>query len=279
MLVEVLDDRDEQRRLGALGREEALVHSAAGAVSGLLGNVYRAAASDRTAPPALPRPWRRLVVPADVLRHGRTRYVGSWNYPEVAVQMGELASEQLSRPESVAPFHAFRRILEALLADPRLPARPTWLDIGCGAGAYADLLEELGHGRFSYLGADYADAVVEVARQRAPRHRFERRDLFEPGALDGFDVVFASALLDVLPNPVEALDALLASNAPWVILHRQRIGSRTRVAIAAGYRGQRTYRSVLTVPVLEEAARRHERVVARCFPVERSVRSFILERR
>ena len=44
--------------------------------------------------------------------------------------------------------------------------------------------------------------------------------------LDGFDVVLAGALLDVMPEIGPTLDRLLAADARWVILHRQRIDAR-----------------------------------------------------
>ena len=46
------------------------------------------------------------------------------------------------------------------------------------------------------LGRDSRSRRASAGRGR----QFERRDVLEPGALDGFDVVLASALLDVLPR-------------------------------------------------------------------------------
>ncbi len=78
-----------------------------------------------------------------------------------------------------------------------------------------------------------------------PVRRFENHDLYEPGALDGFDVIFASGVIDVMPDPDRALDIFLGSSARWAIVHRQQIDERgsTRQD-GAGYRGQRTYRSI-----------------------------------
>jgi glycosyltransferase involved in cell wall biosynthesis/SAM-dependent methyltransferase len=278
-LVDVLDNPEEQGRIGALGRAEARSHFGSPVVSALLHDLYAKAISGDADSFAMPRPWRRIVLPLGQLRAMPKRYVDSWKDPTIAAQMHDLAAKQLGSPERIAPFAAFRQIVEVLVAEPDLPARATWVDIGCGAGAYADLLDRHAPGRFSYLGLDYAEAIVAVARKRAPQHRFERRNLFEPGALDGFDVVFASALLDVLPNPLEALGKILAADARWVILHRQRIGSRTRVGIASGYRRQRTYRSVVALSDLERVAQRCGRIIVHSFAVEGSVQSFLFDRR
>ena len=119
------------------------------------------------------------------------------------------------------------------------------LDIGCGVGGYAQLLERYAPGRFEYVGGDESDEILAAARARLPGLWFERRDLFEPGSVDGFDVVLAAALLDVLPDSERALETLLCADARWVVLHRQRIGA-PRVAVVSGYRGQRTTESTIS---------------------------------
>jgi len=207
-----------------------------------------------------------------------TAYRDRWRSRAVADQMVALAERELERPEEVAPYRSFRELLGPLAADPALPVPARFLDMGCGAGAYGELLERWAPGRFAYTGADYAQEVVDAARARWPGREFVRRDLFEPHALDGYDVVFASALVDVLAQYEEALEALCASDARWLFLHRQRIGRRARVDVARGYPGQHTYRSYVAQPQLEEVARRHERRLAASARVDADVRSFLLVR-
>ena len=122
--------------------------------------------------------------------------------------MVELTELQLRDPEAAAPYRAFLRLLPTILDDGALPSPASFLDIGCGASGYAELLERYARA-VEYVGADESEEILAAARARLPGVRFERRDLFEPGAVDGFDVVLASALLDVLPKPEDALDALL----------------------------------------------------------------------
>jgi SAM-dependent methyltransferase len=221
----------------------------------------------------------RTVDPASHIPGAMRRYRNSWRSKDVAKQMVDLTTTQLLQPEVVAPYRAFRELLLAVVADPGLPDVAALLDIGCGAGAYGELLERWAPGRFSYIGADYSDEILEAARSLWPSRRFERRDIFEPGALDGFDVVLASALLDVLVNVDDAIDALLRSDARHVILHRQRVGGRrSQVQVAAGYRGQRTYRSSLAREQLDEVAARHGRAIASEVEVEDDIRSYLLTR-
>ncbi len=203
----------------------------------------------------------------------------SWRSSDVARQMLELTDRQLVDPEAVPPYRAFVELLPAVLDDPLLPQPATFLDMGCGVGAYGELLARVAPGRFDYVGADYSAEILEVARRRWPDRRFEERDVFAPGALNGFDVVFASALLDVLVDAAPALDVLLACDAPWIILHRQRIDARRpRVEVAPGYKGQQTYSSYLSPRQLADAADRHGRRIAAKVAVEADIRSFVLTR-
>jgi trans-aconitate methyltransferase len=193
--------------------------------------------------------------------------------------MRDLTEEQLQAPESIAPYVAFRKLITQLVEDPAVPRPARLLDIGAGAGAYGELLDRWWPGRFEYVGADYSDEILALTRERWPDRTFIRKDIFEPGAVDGYDIVMASALLDVLPEVDPALDALFGSDAAWVALHRQRVDDhRSHVEVAPGYRGQRTYRSYVTRPGLEQAAHRHGRRITGEVVVEGDVHSFLLVR-
>jgi hypothetical protein len=222
----------------------------------------------------------RLVDPARFAPGRWTRYRDSWHSTDVARQMLELTNSQLEHPDDVPPYRAFRDILSLLVADPALPRPARLLDIGAGAGAYGELVERWAPGAFEYTGADYAEEILATARARWPGREFVRRDVLVPGALDGYDVVLASALLDVLADVEPALENLLAANARWVVLHRQRLDpERTHVEVVGGYRGQRTYAAYLTQRDLERAAERHGRQITASVEVDGGIRSFVLERR
>lgn len=221
---------------------------------------------------------RTVSLPANWLPGGDSRFVDSWRSDGVAEQMLRLTESQLREPERVAPYRIFRDMVAAILRDGALPEPATFLDIGCGIGAYGDLLDRYAPGRFLYLGADFSSEIIAAARRHNPQRRFERRDLLQPGSIDGFDVVLASALLDVLPNVDEGLDRIVATDAPWLILHRQRIARRPSVRITGGYSRQSTYRSSLTLRLLQERAEQHGRRLVMASPVEGSVYSFLLVR-
>ncbi len=82
-------------------------------------------------------------------------------------------------------------------------SNPRVLDVGCGSGRIGELVLEAGAVR--YVGIDFAEPMLELARARLAR--FEQRvELIEGDflatPLDGpFDVVLALGLFDYLPEP------------------------------------------------------------------------------
>ncbi len=202
----------------------------------------------------------------------------SWKSGSVARQHRDLILDQLARPEDVAPFRAFVEVIDELLNDPCLPDPARFLDFGCGAGHYSELLDRRFPARFDYTGCDVSEKMVETAQQLWPSRRFVVNDVFANQLdLSSFDVVCASALVDVLADYERALDTLLGSRAPYVILHRQRVTSgQPRAERTAGYKGQKTFASYIRLDSLEEIAARHSRRVAHTFLVEADMQSFIL---
>jgi SAM-dependent methyltransferase len=207
------------------------------------------------------------------------RYRESWRSDAVARQMARLTEQQLAAPEEVPPYRSFRTAITRLLERDRLPERARMLDVGCGAGAYAVLLDRYFPNRFEYTGADYSKEILAIARRRAPSHSFEHLDVMADGVPAGYDIVLASALIDVIADWEPALDRLLASDARYVLLHRQRITEGpSRVDVTRGYRGQHTYATRLNLADLDRIARRHGRLIADSVPVEGEVSTFLLAR-
>jgi SAM-dependent methyltransferase len=197
-----------------------------------------------------------------------------------APEMLELVRRQLEAPETVPPFRGFRYALERVLADPTLERPVRLLDIGCGVGQYSELVDRWFGAEIVYCGCDVSPEMVAVAGATWPGRTFERDDVLDSRLdYDDYDVLLAGALVDVLAEWRPALDAILGSDAPYVILHRQRLTrGRTRVRRARGYAGGNTYRTVLSEADLQDALNRSGREIVIRLPIEPGIETFVLRR-
>jgi SAM-dependent methyltransferase len=80
---------------------------------------------------------------------------------------------------------------------------PRVLDVGCGSGRIGEFVLQAGAGE--YVGVDFSEPMIELARARL--QRFSERvqllvDDFLQAPVDGrFDVILAVGLFDYLPEP------------------------------------------------------------------------------
>ena len=81
--------------------------------------------------------------------------------------------------------------------------RPAVLDVGCGSGRIGEFALEAGAG--AYVGIDFSEPMIELARRRLARfgdNVMLITDDFLAAEFDRrFDVVLALGLFDYLPNP------------------------------------------------------------------------------
>jgi trans-aconitate 2-methyltransferase len=150
---------------------------------------------------------------------------------------------------------------DLLAAIPPVDARSA-IDIGCGPGNSTELLVE----RFANAtvrGLDSSPDMIEAARKRLPQLRFDTADIDtwnEPGP---FDVIFANAVLQWVPDHHSLLPALasklseggslaiqmpdnlnepshrlmreIAADGPWASKLADAAGQRTDMASASEY--------------------------------------------
>lgn len=89
-------------------------------------------------------------------------------------------------------LEAFPKILE------KVSGVKTILDVGCGPGVYAEMLNEEG---YDVTGVDYAQAALEKARKRVPEARFVLADGYRlPYERDSFDLVISIGALQCLKD-------------------------------------------------------------------------------
>jgi SAM-dependent methyltransferase len=97
----------------------------------------------------------------------------------------------------------------------RASSQPRVLDVGCGSGRIGEFVLEAGAGH--YVGVDFSEPMIELARERLERFT-TRAELhiedFLAADLEGpFDVILALGLFDYLPQPglfIEKMSSLCA---------------------------------------------------------------------
>lgn len=150
---------------------------------------------------------------------------------------------------------------DLLAAIPPVDARSA-IDIGCGPGNSTELLVE----RFDNAwvrGVDSSPDMIEAARKRLPQVKFDTVDIGTWNDSGPFDVIFANAVLQWLPDHGTLLPSLasrltkggslaiqmpdnlnepshrlmreIAANGPWASKLADAAGQRTEMASASDY--------------------------------------------
>jgi trans-aconitate methyltransferase len=98
------------------------------------------------------------------------------------------------------------------------------LDIGCGCGAFSELCTKE-FPELKYVGVDYAEEAIEIAKEQWEQGAFMVKDYKELDEkfISEFDLVHMGALLDVLPNGDEALEYILSLSPKQLLIGRMRL--------------------------------------------------------
>jgi trans-aconitate 2-methyltransferase len=109
------------------------------------------------------------------------------------------------------------RAARDLLAQVPLAALRKAVDVGCGPGNSTELIAER-YPDAEIVGLDNSPAMLEAARKRLPRLRFEAADanVWTPGA--DIDLAFANATYQWIPDHLEQLGRVLRAMSPGTSL-------------------------------------------------------------
>ena len=168
-----------------------------------------------------------------------------WLDRQAAEGQARLVLEELARPlAKTPPYEAFVNVMA------HIPAPRDLLDIGCGVGAYYELLHRY-YPSVGYRGCDISPEMIRLAKETfEPEVRLGRSNhFFVDDAMDvctGADVILASSLVEVCPNWRDVLRHLFSLDFRYLILSRVRIwsdvGRETR---------ERTYETIYTTTSFE----------------------------
>ena len=87
------------------------------------------------------------------------------------------------------------------------------VDIGCGPGNSTQLLVERFTGA-TVRGLDSSSDMIEAARKRLPQVKFDLSDIDTWSESGPFDVIFANAVLQWVPDHATLLPSLVSKLAP-----------------------------------------------------------------
>jgi ubiquinone/menaquinone biosynthesis C-methylase UbiE len=120
-----------------------------------------------------------------------------------AVSFDALYDEDRFLQRRLRPGLSRRRRLA--VAEVRAHDHPRVLDLGCGSGRVAE--EVLDAGAADYVGIDFSESMLELARGRlarfGPRAQLIHADFTKAPPDETFDIVLALGVFDYLPAPVE----------------------------------------------------------------------------
>lgn len=141
--------------------------------------------------------------------------IDGWLDKAYADQQREGFRKDLVGPISeIAPYRGFQHAMTYIG-----PEAGTILDVGCGTGGYAALVDRLWP-QLTYRGCDIAPLMIEYAKEDYGDRFFvcDVMDLEESA-----DIILASSLIEVCPHWRKVLAHLLALPFKWLILSRVRI--------------------------------------------------------
>lgn len=145
-----------------------------------------------------------------------------WHTPDVARAQRQLVETQLADESKCAPFQAFLRALREIFHTAPELETGVFLDVGCGVGHYGVLCNRH-YPRLNYFGSDASAAMVAEADAWQPDlHIIETP--FEENAFEAFPIVLVSQVMEMLDDPIAALELVLAQMrvGSYLILHRLR---------------------------------------------------------
>lgn len=157
-----------------------------------------------------------------------------WQDPSVASQQRALAETELARLRAGEDLPVFR-VLQELVALV-VPTPRSVIEIGCASGYYHEVLR-LGGWSGRYLGVDYSEVLINLARSRHPEAEFRVADATALGDIGPFDLVISGACLMCVPRWRAALVEFVRVSRGPVILHRTPIvlGGETSYWLKLGY--------------------------------------------
>jgi SAM-dependent methyltransferase len=107
-------------------------------------------------------------------------------------------------------------------------------DLGCGIGSlYKVILDNSIN--VNYIGIDFSESMIELAKQTWNYSEFYVDNFRNLKHNFSNSIIYASGLLDILPNGIQELKNILSYKSKYVLLSRIEIGFREKISSYNAY--------------------------------------------
>jgi putative methyltransferase (TIGR04325 family) len=146
----------------------------------------------------------------------------NWKSPSIPQQQLNLNIRQLSSHTSYAPhWHQFLTLTKVIENKVY-----TLYDLGCGVGSLYKLLKD-NLPNIKYVGIDFSESMIDLAKKTWDSKNFYVDDFRNLKEDFSNSILYASGLLDILPDGVKELDTILNYKAKYVLLSRVEVSQKS----------------------------------------------------
>jgi len=147
------------------------------------------------------------------------QFKDNWKASSVGEKQRIFVNEELKQFKNGSMPHVYNGFLQllALIDEEKM----SFLDIGCASGYYKEVAEHQFPGKLDYIGCDYNEKSIELAKKYYPTTQFDIEDITKLTYSDKqFDVVMVSGVFEHVPDNELAFDETCRVAKKWLICHR-----------------------------------------------------------
>jgi ubiquinone/menaquinone biosynthesis C-methylase UbiE len=142
----------------------------------------------------------------------------NWKSPLIPQQQLNLNLTQLSDKKKYAPhWNDFLSLISLVKVK-------TVYDLGCGVGVMYKVIKD-NLVDINYIGIDFSESMIQLAK-KTWNSSFYVGDFRNLNQDFSSSLIYASGLLDILPDGIRELDTILNYNAKYVLLSRVELGEK-----------------------------------------------------
>ncbi len=148
------------------------------------------------------------------------RLRNSWQDDALPKRQRTLVDQQLSQYRAGASIDVFDVFVDAVRALPDLEPGSSLLEVGCSSGFYSEVAE-IARLPVGYVGCDYSDAFIQLAKEKYPAVAFSVADATALHYGDcSFDIVVSGCCLLHIPEYAKGVAETARVARRYAIFHR-----------------------------------------------------------